>query len=126
MSQYQIDPKLPKGFQSTPNNERSKAHLAAWWDVPYIETWTVDKEEEYTRMHQRRINPHLTADEIDAKVVERRAAFLAGCPSGTSYTVHCLDGGAWDRPTLWGSFESLEEALDCCENGPSWRRLNPA
>lgn len=34
-------------------------------------------------------------------------------PSGTRYIVHCLDGGAWDRPTDWGSFASLNDALVC-------------
>ena len=29
-----------------------------------------------------------------------------------AYAVHCLDGGAWDRPTLLGVFSELGEALD--------------
>jgi len=42
-------------------------------------------------------------------------------PEGVHYTVSCLDGGAWDRPTFWGRFESLHEALQCVERGPAWR-----
>lgn len=34
-------------------------------------------------------------------------------PSGTRYIVHCLDGGACDRPTDWGSFASLNDAMVC-------------
>ena len=30
-----VDPKLPKRFDQTPNEERSKAHLDAWWDRPF-------------------------------------------------------------------------------------------
>lgn len=30
-----IDPKLPARFNDTPNEERSKAQLDAWWDHPY-------------------------------------------------------------------------------------------
>ncbi len=30
-----LDPKLPKGFDATPNDARSKAQLDAWWDRPY-------------------------------------------------------------------------------------------
>ncbi|TIV55092.1 hypothetical protein [Mesorhizobium sp.] len=30
-----LDPKLPKTFDSTPNDKRSKAQLDAWWDRPY-------------------------------------------------------------------------------------------
>jgi hypothetical protein len=43
-------------------------------------------------------------------------------PEGVRYSVSCLDGGAWDRPTLWGCFESLDEALQCVERGPAWRK----
>lgn len=30
-----LDPKLPKTFDATPNEARSKAQLDAWWDRPY-------------------------------------------------------------------------------------------
>lgn len=30
-----LDPKLPTRFYDTPNEERSKAQLDAWWDHPY-------------------------------------------------------------------------------------------
>jgi hypothetical protein len=43
-------------------------------------------------------------------------------PDGVFYRVYCLDGGAWDRPTLWGRFESLHEALQCAEGGPARRK----
>jgi len=29
------------------------------------------------------------------------------------FDVFCLDGGAWERPTCWGRFRTLEEALRC-------------
>ncbi|WP_421927164.1 hypothetical protein [Neoaquamicrobium sediminum] len=31
---------------------------------------------------------------------------------GRDVTVRCLDGGAWDRPTLFARFASIQEALD--------------
>ena len=34
-------------------------------------------------------------------------------PGGLRFDVYCLDGGAWDRPTVWGCFGSLEEAVSC-------------
>lgn len=43
-------------------------------------------------------------------------------PEGVRYTVRCLDGGAWDRSTWWGSFGSMAEALQCAEHGPAWRQ----
>jgi hypothetical protein len=30
-----IDPRLPKGFNSTPNDERSAQEIAKWWDRPF-------------------------------------------------------------------------------------------
>lgn len=40
-------------------------------------------------------------------------------PDGVFYRVYCLDGGVWDRPTLWGRFGSVHEALQCIERGPA-------
>lgn len=37
------------------------------------------------------------------------------------YKIYALDGGAWDRPSLWGGFNTIEEAIACCTNGPVWR-----
>jgi hypothetical protein len=34
-------------------------------------------------------------------------------PGGLRYDVCCLDGGAWDRPTAWGWFGTLEAAIAC-------------
>jgi len=41
------------------------------------------------------------------------------------FSVECLDGGAWDRPTWWGSFKTIEEAVECAKLGPERRRNNP-
>ncbi len=37
-----------------------------------------------------------------------------------NFWVHCLDGGAWDRPTWWGEADTLEAAAEICRNGPTW------
>ncbi|MBB4383595.1 DNA-binding protein [Bradyrhizobium sp. SBR1B] len=34
-SRIPLDPKLPKAFDATPNEARSKAQLDQWWDRPY-------------------------------------------------------------------------------------------
>lgn len=34
-NQIPLDPKLRKGFDDTPNEQRTKAELDAWWDHPY-------------------------------------------------------------------------------------------
>ena len=41
------------------------------------------------------------------------------------FAVECLDGGAWDRPTLWGCFKTEPEAVECAKLGPERRRGNP-
>lgn len=33
-----VDPDLRPGFDDTPNEQRSKAELDAWWDQPYLLT----------------------------------------------------------------------------------------
>src|SRR5262245_42327087 len=99
-----VDPELPDKFGDTPNEARPPSHTK-WWDRPYIETFTWEKM------------AWPTATEQD------RATWFQSWPSGTRYDVCCLDGGAWDRPTSWGSFATLEEAIACASGpGPSWRR----
>jgi len=43
-------------------------------------------------------------------------------PQGLRFDTYCLDGGAWDRPTGWGKFGTLEEAIACAKAGPAWRQ----
>lgn len=86
-----IDPKLPKKFDQTPNEERPASHRQ-WWFRPYIvtcswESWNSQDE-------------------------ERKADWFKAWPSGTRYMVRCLDGGAWDRSTGLGAYGTLEEALE--------------
>jgi hypothetical protein len=39
-------------------------------------------------------------------------------PTGHQYEVQCLDENSIDRPSIWGVFVTLEEALICALNGP--------
>lgn len=104
-----LDPILPEDFDSTPNDERPESHRE-WWNRPYISTNTWDSMK----------GPHSTE--------EHRASWFAAWPSGTRFDVRCLDGGAWDRSTSWGSFATLEDAVACARTGPQWqnslRRMN--
>ncbi len=68
-----IDPVLPKNFDVTPNEKRSKAQLDAWWDHPYCVT------------------------------------------HNGKFIVYCLNGGAWDRPTMLGQADTYEEACQVAE-----------
>ena len=94
-----VNPVLPKRFDGTPNEARPASHLR-WWGVPYV-----------------RIYPCPSAEGS-----EHLAKWLEAWPSGTRFDTYCLDGGAWDRPTAWGKFGTLEEAIACAKTGPAWRR----
>jgi hypothetical protein len=63
-----------------------------------------------------------TEEEFKAWIAGNKESWFKAFPTGTAYRVHCLDGGAWDRPTNWGAFGTLEEAKQCCWTGPSWRK----
>lgn len=84
-----INPQLPDDFDCTDNRSRPGSHLK-WWNRPYIETETWKEGHSCPR-----------------------EKWFTSWPSGTRYDVRCLDGGAWDRPTCWGMFGTLEEALAC-------------
>lgn len=119
-----LNPTLPTNFESTPNDERD-ASQEKWWGMPYILSTTVEDVEKHTRKHQEWLalnDPKFAATDIEAEVHERRNSWQQACPTGIKYEVCCLDGGAWDRPTFWGNFGTLEDALDCAKNGPVWRR----
>lgn len=116
-----INPKLPDHFFDKPNDERSKKELAKFWQVPFImtdkfwsETWT-----EYQERMKGPKNQYTskTETEFNEWKQKKKEAWFKEFPSGTAYTVFCLDGGAWDRPTELGSFGTLEEAVECAKTG---------
>ena len=66
------------------------------------------------------INP-LLPDDFDSAPMDARTEddmdkwynlpFVQSQDNGI-YTVRCLDGGAWDRSSLKGGFDSMEQAVD--------------
>ncbi|GKS91585.1 MULTISPECIES: hypothetical protein [unclassified Acidovorax] len=102
-----IDPRLPEDFDSTPNSTRPPSH-GKWWYLPFIRTETIEAMDAF---YAQRTDEHAPAAREFWR--EGRATWLAAWPSGTRYDVRCLDGGAWDRSTNWGSFPTLEQAVEC-------------
>lgn len=100
-----INPRLPERFDATPNEDRPASHLK-FWHRPYIVTDTV---EALDAIYAGRTDPY--AEEARQHWIDGRKQWLAAWPTGTRYTVRCLDGGAWDRSTNWGCFSTLEAAL---------------
>jgi len=107
-----VNPKLPPRFDDTPNQDRPPSHML-WWNRPYIQTFTW---EEMRPLGQSGLCPRTPAS-IEADRIE----WFKAWPSGTRYDVRCLDGGAWDRPTWWGSFATIDEAIACASQSPEWR-----
>jgi hypothetical protein len=116
-----IDPPLPDDFDITPNDERSPAEIARWWDQPYIVTATFEDQgdatyDEYvTRMKSYGDEPGRSRAEWEADKAAHRQNWWVWFPTGIRYEVRCLDGGAWDRAISHGVFATLDEALACCQ-----------
>ena len=112
-----IDPVLPVRFDDTDNERRPASHQR-WWHRPYIQTETV---EHLDQIYAERNDAH--AEQARAYwQKEGRPKWLEAFPRGTRWMVRCLDGGAWDRSSQWGTFGSLAEALECVGEGPFWNR----
>jgi hypothetical protein len=106
-----INPKLPPNFDHTPNDRRPASHRR-WWHRPYIVSESVeDRDREFAERNDEYA-------EAGRKYwqEEGRAKWMAAWKSGTRYDVRCLDGGAWDRSTWWGSFDTLEAAIACAQS----------
>jgi len=119
-----VDPVLPPDFDDTPNDERDTEQLDQWWGRPFIVTDTFEPEsyDHYVaRIRGYGWEPDWDRETWEANQVKMQKQWDEHYPSGTRYDVRCLDGGAWDRSTWWGSFATLEEAVSCAKSGPSWR-----
>ncbi len=82
-----VDPVLPENFDAYANEGRPARHLA-WWRIPFVRVCQGSSPE-----------------------------FKAHWPEGQRYDVRCLDGGAWDRSTGWGSLPTLDEAVTLAKAG---------
>lgn len=119
-----INPELSANFFDCDYELRPFAEIEKYWDKPFIMTdkYKPDNYADYLyRMDAVGIAGAMTEAEFDDFVADGKRSWFERFPSGVAYRVYCLDGGAWDRPTNWGSFGSLEAAKACCENGPRWR-----
>lgn len=112
-----INPALPEGFDCTDNELRSPEERARWWLRPFIETDEWEERERFMRSRHEFMSLKGQADQapadLEAHIEQERAAWFRAWPEGKRYDVRCLDGGAWDRPSDWGMFATLAEALAC-------------
>ena len=101
-----INPKLPKMFDNTPNEDRP-ASQAKWEMRPYIVT---DSVEDSDLFYAERTDEYAEAGR--SMWAARRNKWLEAWPEGVRYDVRCLDFGAWDRSTCWGAYASLDAAIE--------------
>ena len=104
-----VDPRLPRNFDNTPNEER-QGH-EKYWGLPFIVTEDITSLD---ACYLRRTDEY-AAQALKYWQDEGRAAWMKAWPSGTRYETRCLDGGAWDRSTSWGMFPTLAEAIQCAK-----------
>lgn len=107
-----INPKLPRHFDSTPNESRPENHMK-WWYRAYITTQTIETLDAY---YANRDDDYANQGREYWKGARKQ--WLKSWPSGTSHQVRCLDGGAWDRSSSWGAFAELKDALACAKQRP--------
>jgi len=120
-----INPKIPKHFFDRDIGLRSESEINKFWNVPIIFTEEYSDNDTWADYQKRTAKNTAdyvcrTEEAFNAWIAEKKESWLKYFPSGLAFRVHCLDGGAWDRPTEWGAFGSLDEAKQCCWTGPSW------
>ena len=118
-----IDPIFPDDFYYTANEERDTNELAHWWGRPFIitESFTEDSYEEYCeRMSGDKLK---SLEEFTTRREKQKKSWNERYVGGICYIVHCLTGGAWDRPSMLGNFSTLEEALCFAKEKPRMYQL---
>ena len=117
-----IDPVLRDGFYDTENELRDLTELANWWGRVFITTadFGEDSYESYCeRMLEFDVDYKLESlEEFTLRRAESEATWNKNLVGGICYSVCCLTGGAWDRPSYLGYCSSLEEALALAKESP--------
>ena len=111
-----FNPTLRSDFDDTANQARDPLEVSDWWGRPFICTDTLEDNFESYEDHVERLKEYPSIEIAEKAVFEAqeaksKKAWLEAYPSGVRYEVRCLDGGAWDRSTMWGMVGSLEEAM---------------
>jgi len=110
-----VNPERPEDFGCTPNEERSAEEMDKWWEVPYVEVDGFSVPDENYQAFVERMTGYAQQvekeAEYNAQIEEWRRGWFEAYPTGYRFTVRCLDGGAWDRPTNYGCFGALADAI---------------
>ena len=113
-----VNPKLPKNFDDTPNEERCGDEVYEWWDRAFIITQEFDKDnyKDYCkRMKWSVENSDYvldTKEEFKTRRKQDKANWFGWWKDGIRFDVRILDGGAWDRSSAVNHFDNLDDAVD--------------
>jgi len=107
-----INPVLPDDFDSTPIDARTEDDLDKWYNLPYIVTseYQADNYKDYCDRCITGIET-MTEDAFSLVIADNEAKWTERFPNGKAYWIYCLSSGKWDRPTLWGISNSLDDAV---------------
>lgn len=112
-----VNPKLPKNFYDTPNEERSDDEVNEWWTRAFITTQKFGKDDykDYCKRMRSSVDNGTyvleTKEEFKIRRKQDKKDWFGYWNGGVRFDVRILDGGAWDRPTAKGQFNNLDDAV---------------
>ena len=112
-----INPVQRYYFDMTPHDKRNKKEVDDWWEQPFIvtESFGVDTYKEYLLRMKDSENIE-TEEEFNKRRNASKKSWEETWQGGIRHTVRCLDGGAWDRSTWKGAFNTMDDALALAES----------
>jgi len=115
-----INPVLPEGFIDY-EIEINRWENYHWEGTPYIKSRRSRTPDSTYYEYKNRVKN--TADTIpEDEFNSIKEKWEQQYPEGICYGVYCLDGNPSGKPTWWGDFATIAEAVECANNGPEWRR----
>lgn len=115
---FHVNPSVPEWMDSRSLSNRSESHLEQWYLVPYIQTESFSKETYVNyrdRMKKVKVSEVLSKEAFEQWMNDWQRTWWKKWPAGVRYDVRCLDGGAEDRTTNHGSYDTLDKALAKCQ-----------
>jgi hypothetical protein len=107
-----INPHLRPRFEMTDNGQRDRLEVEDWYGLPFIQFCPLFIPDASYGDHCERMGDRAESrEDYEARMAQLIRGWYEQWPEGIRYDVRCLDGGAWDRSTWRGSFETLADAV---------------
>lgn len=114
-----INPVMRDAFDMTAHEERDPKELADWAMNPYIVTQGAfeDTYGDYCKRCKGMTDVE-TEEAFNARIAKDKEDWNKHWVEGIRYDVRCLTGGAWDRSSLLGQFDNIEDAIALAKEEP--------